>query len=78
MRRKKAQYVVHTAHGVDEPEPLEAVTSETDPDIIATLKRDDTRRAIPRQNHCTGKYTRDRCCIIRKLGWLDTSVESRR
>ena len=49
MRRKKAQYVVHTAHGVDEPEPLEAVTSETDPDIIATLKRDDTRRAIPRQ-----------------------------
>ena len=49
VRRKKPQFVVHTAHGVDEPEPMEAVTSELDPEIIATLKRDDTRRPIPRQ-----------------------------
>jgi ribosomal RNA-processing protein 9 len=49
VRRKKPQFVVHTAHGVDEPEPMESVTSEIDPDIIATLKRDDTRRPIPRQ-----------------------------
>lgn len=48
MRRKKPQFVVQTAHGVDEPEPMEAVTSEMDPDIIATLKKDDTRRPIPR------------------------------
>lgn len=49
VRRKKPQFVVHTAHGVDEPEAMEAVTSEMDPDVIAILKKDDTRRPIPRQ-----------------------------
>ncbi len=49
MRRKKPQYVVHTAHGVDEPAPMEDVTSEVDLEVIARLKKDDTRRPIPRQ-----------------------------
>jgi ribosomal RNA-processing protein 9 len=48
MRRKKPQFVIHTAHGVDEPAPMEDVTSELDPEIIARLKKDDTRRSIPR------------------------------
>lgn len=48
VRRKKPQFVMHTAHGVDEPAPIEDVTSELDPEIIARLKKDDTRRSIPR------------------------------
>lgn len=48
MFKKKAQFTIQTAHGVDEPPPLEDVTSESDPKIIEELKRVDGRRPIPR------------------------------
>ena len=48
MHKKKGLYTVHTAHGVDEPSPLEDVTSESDPKIIEELKTVDRRRPIPR------------------------------
>ncbi len=35
-------------HGADEPEPLEKVSSETDPEVLARLNKDDRRRPIPR------------------------------
>jgi ribosomal RNA-processing protein 9 len=48
IHKKKALFTVHTAHGVDEPAPLEDVTSEVDPVVINGLKKDDRRRPIPR------------------------------
>ncbi|KAJ9606330.1 pre-rRNA processing protein [Cladophialophora chaetospira] len=48
IHRKKAVFTIHTAHGVEEPPPLEEVTSESDPKVIEQLKKDDTRRPIPR------------------------------
>jgi ribosomal RNA-processing protein 9 len=48
IHRKKASFTVQTAHGVDEPLPLEDVTSEADPKNVADLKRLDKRRPIPR------------------------------
>lgn len=48
VHRKKASFTVQTAHGVEEPPPLDDVTSETDPRIIEELKRVDKRRSIPR------------------------------
>ena len=48
MHKKKSLFTVQLAHGADEPEPLEKVSSETDPEILARLKKDDRRRSIPR------------------------------
>ena len=48
IHRKKASFTAQTAHGVEEPPPLEDVTSEADPRIIEELKRVDRRRPIPR------------------------------
>lgn len=48
MHKKKPLFTVQVAHGVDEPEPLEQVSSETDPEVLARLKKDDKRRPIPR------------------------------
>ena len=48
IHKKKAQFTIHTAHGVEEPPPLETVTSEADPQVIQGLKKDDKRRPIPR------------------------------
>lgn len=48
IHKKKALFTVQTAHGVDEPPRLEEVTSESDPNVIDRLKKDDHRRPIPR------------------------------
>ncbi|KIX06918.1 uncharacterized protein Z518_04894 [Rhinocladiella mackenziei CBS 650.93] len=48
MHRKKALFTIQTAHGVDEPPPLEEVTSESDPAVIQRLKKNDGRRPIAR------------------------------
>ena len=48
IHKKKSLFTIHTAHGVEEPPPLEDVTSESDPKVIEGLKKDDTRRPIPR------------------------------
>lgn len=46
--KKKSLFTVQTAHGVDEPPPLEEVTSEVDPAVIERIKKNDGRRPIPR------------------------------
>jgi ribosomal RNA-processing protein 9 len=48
IHKKKSLFTIHTAHGVEAPPPLEMVTSESDPKVIEELKKDDTRRPIPR------------------------------
>ncbi|OAP54934.1 hypothetical protein AYL99_10634 [Fonsecaea erecta] len=48
IHKKKAVFTIQTAHGVEEPPPLEEVTSEADPKVIEALKKDDKRRPIPR------------------------------
>ena len=48
VHKKKPLFAIQVAHGVDKPEPLEQVSSETDPEVLARLKKDDTRRPIPR------------------------------
>lgn len=48
VHKKKPLFTMQVAHGVDEPEPLEQVSSETDPEVLARLKKDDTRRPTPR------------------------------
>lgn len=48
VHRKKAVFTIQTAHGVDEPPPLEEVTSEMDPIVIERLKRNDGRQPMPR------------------------------
>ena len=48
MHKKKPLFTVHAAHGVDEPEPFENVTSEMDPEVIAEHKKGDTRQSIAR------------------------------
>lgn len=48
MHKKKPLFTVQLAHGADEPEPLELVSSETDPEVLARLKKDDKRTPIPR------------------------------
>jgi ribosomal RNA-processing protein 9 len=48
IHKKKASFTIHTAHGVEEPPPLDEVTSESDPRIIEELKKVDGRRPIPR------------------------------
>lgn len=48
VHRKKAVFTVKTAHGVDEPPPLEEVTSETSQEVIERLKKNDGRQPMPR------------------------------
>jgi ribosomal RNA-processing protein 9 len=48
IHKKKSLFTIHTAHGVEEPPPLEEVTSELDPNVIEALKKDDRRRPVPR------------------------------
>lgn len=48
MHKKKPLFTVQLAHGADEPEALEDVSSETDPEVLARLKKDDRRRPMPR------------------------------
>ncbi|KIW83038.1 hypothetical protein Z517_02281 [Fonsecaea pedrosoi CBS 271.37] len=48
IHKKKAIFTIETAHGVEEPPPLEEVVSEVDPKVIEALKKDDRRRPIPR------------------------------
>ncbi|EHY52004.1 pre-rRNA processing protein [Exophiala dermatitidis] len=48
VHKKKPLFTIRTAHGVDEPPPLEEVTSEGDPKVIERLKQVDTRKPIPR------------------------------
>jgi ribosomal RNA-processing protein 9 len=48
MHKKKPLFTVQAAHGVDEPEPLEKVSSEMDEEVLARLREADTRREVPR------------------------------
>lgn len=48
MHKKKSLFTIQKAHGVDELPPLEDVTSESDPNVIAELKKSDKRRPTPR------------------------------
>ncbi|KIW17476.1 hypothetical protein PV08_04670 [Exophiala spinifera] len=48
IHKKKAVFTIHSAHGVEEPAPLEEVTSESDPAVIERLKKEDTRKPQPR------------------------------
>jgi len=48
MHKKKALFTIQTAHGVDDLPPLEDVTSEADPQVLAELKKSDWRRPQPR------------------------------
>jgi ribosomal RNA-processing protein 9 len=48
IHKKKALFSIQTAHGVEEPPPMEDVTSESDPKVIERLKKEDRRRPIPR------------------------------
>ncbi|KAL9112474.1 MAG: hypothetical protein Q9227_003316 [Pyrenula ochraceoflavens] len=49
MHKKKPLYTVPLAHGVEEPEKMEDVTSERDREVIERLKLADKRRPMPRQ-----------------------------
>lgn len=46
--RKKPLSTIQLAHGADEPEPLDQVSSETDPKVLAELKLADRRRPTAR------------------------------
>lgn len=48
MHKKKPIFTLRLAHGVDQPEPLEDVSSEIDPIVLERLKKDDQRRPIAR------------------------------
>lgn len=48
LHKKKAVFTIRTAHGVEEPAPLEEVTSESDPAVIERLKKEDRRKPQPR------------------------------
>ena len=48
IHKKKPLFTVAVAHGVEEPPPLDEVTSETNATIIAELKQVDRRRPTPR------------------------------
>jgi ribosomal RNA-processing protein 9 len=48
VHKKKPLFTMQLAHGADEPGPLEQVSSETDPEVLARLKKDDKRRPVPR------------------------------
>ncbi|RMZ80602.1 hypothetical protein DV738_g2699, partial [Chaetothyriales sp. CBS 135597] len=44
IHKKKALYTIQASHGVDQPPPLEEVSSESDPRVIEALKQTDRRR----------------------------------
>ena len=48
IHKKKPLFTVPVAHGVEDPRPLDEVTSETNATIIAELKQVDRRRPTPR------------------------------
>ena len=48
VHKKKPLFTVPIAHGVEEPRPVDEVTSETNATIIAELKQVDRRRPTPR------------------------------
>jgi ribosomal RNA-processing protein 9 len=48
IHKKRPLFTVPLAHGADKPESLEHVSSETDPEVLARLTKDDKRRPIPR------------------------------
>lgn len=48
MHKKKSLFTIQTAHGVDPLPPFEEITSESDPKVIAELKKLDRRKARPR------------------------------
>ncbi|RMD44317.1 hypothetical protein DV735_g873, partial [Chaetothyriales sp. CBS 134920] len=44
IHKKKALFTIQASHGVDQPPPLEEVSSESDPRVIEALKQTDRRR----------------------------------
>ncbi|KAF7505394.1 hypothetical protein GJ744_000940 [Endocarpon pusillum] len=48
VHRKKPVFVIEKAHGVEEPEPLEKVSSEVGEEVLERLRKADTRRPIAR------------------------------
>lgn len=48
VHRKKPVFTIEKAHGAEEPEPLEKVSSEIGEEVLARLKKVDTRRPIAR------------------------------
>jgi ribosomal RNA-processing protein 9 len=48
VHKKKPVFTIEMAHGVDDPEPLEKVSSEMGEEVLERLKKGDTRRAIAR------------------------------
>jgi len=49
VHRKKPVYIIEKAHGVEEPQPLEMVSSEIGEEVLERLKKADTRRPIARE-----------------------------
>lgn len=48
VHKKKSLFTIQTAHGVDQPRPLEDATAEIDPAVLERLRRSDKRRPVPR------------------------------
>ncbi len=48
VHKKKPQFTIQKAHGVEEPEPLEKASSETGQEVLERLTKADTRRSIAR------------------------------
>lgn len=48
VHRKKPVFTVEKSHGVEDPEPLESVSSEIGEEVLQRLKKADTRRPIAR------------------------------
>lgn len=49
VHRKKPVFTIETAHGVEDPEPLEKVSSESSEEVLERLKKGDARRPIARE-----------------------------
>ena len=48
VHRKKSLFTIERAHGTEDPEPLEKVSSEVGEQVLERLKKADTRRPIAR------------------------------
>jgi ribosomal RNA-processing protein 9 len=48
VHKKKAIFTIGKAHGVEEPQPMDQVTSEVGEEVLSRLRKDDTRRPIAR------------------------------
>ncbi len=48
VHRKKPMFTIEKAHGVEEPDPLEKVSSEIGEEVLERLRKADTRRPIAR------------------------------